>query len=165
MIEPQTIENVFNTVTGETGPEDHLVNKGVNRMRDIDGPVEDLYHLLDRMSDPDVSDEAVDKAQFEYDLYGQAYIGGDGLFKRLQDAQLNALISLVNVGEKANFINYLKERNEEYVYQAEVLQNKLEGIPADEAIMKFRMQDFVYKACLQMGSYIFQPSLMDYIKR
>lgn len=96
-----------------------------------------------------------------------AYVSGEdgtGLFKRLQDAQLNALLSLVNVGERANFVNYLKERNEEYVYQAEVMMNKLEVIPPDEAIMNFKMEDYVYKACLQMGTYIFQPTLMDYIK-
>jgi flagellar hook-associated protein 3 len=164
-IQPQTIENVFNPVTGEYEDVVHMINKGVNRMRDIDGPVDPLSHLLDVIGDPDTPDHIRDQAEFDYALYSEAYVGGDGLFKRLQDAQLNALISLVNVGERANFVSYLKERNEEYVYQAEVLQSKLEGIPADEAIMRFRMQDFVYKACLQMGSYVFQPSLMDYIKR
>jgi flagellin-like hook-associated protein FlgL len=157
----------------------HRVNIGVSLMGDIDGPVNGLEHLLeriddltDRINDPNTSAaeravamDQIEALQLEYDLYSEAYIGGDGLFQRLQEAQLNALISLVNVGERSNFVSYLKERNEEYVYQAEVLQNKLEGIPADEAIMKFRMQDFTYKACLQMGSYIFQPSLMDFINR
>ncbi|MCL2097028.1 MAG: flagellar hook-associated protein FlgL [Oscillospiraceae bacterium] len=164
-MEPETVENVFNTSTGEYEDMVYMINKGTNLMRNIDGPVEELEYLLDIIDDPNSSPEAVDKAQKEYDLYSEAYTGGDGLFKRLQDAQLNALISLVNVGEKANFVSYLQERNEEYVYQAEVMQNKLEGIPADEAIMNFKMQDYIYKACLQMGSYIFQPSLMDYIKR
>jgi flagellin-like hook-associated protein FlgL len=166
-IQPETIENVWNAETGEYEDAVHMVNKGTYRMRDIDGPVADLTYLRDILDDPPIeyTDEMIEKAQFEYDLYSEPYLGGDGLFKRLQDAQLNALIMLVNVGEKANFVNYLKERNEEFVYQAEVLQNKLEGIPADEAIMKFRMQDYVYKASLQMGTYIFQPSLMDYIKR
>ena len=118
---------------------------GIIRMNEVDGPITD--------------DDDVD--------FDGAYVSGEdghGLFQRLQDAQLNALISLVNVGEKANFINYLKERNEEYIYQAEVMMNKLESMPPDEAIMNFKMEDYVYKACLQMGSYIFQPSLMDYIK-
>jgi hypothetical protein len=99
--------------------------------------------------------------------FNGAYVSGEdgtGLFQRLQDAQLNTLLALVKVGERANFVNYLKERNEEYVYQAEVMMNKLEVIPPDEAIMNFKMEDYVYKACLQMGTYIFQPTLMDYIK-
>jgi len=128
----------------ETGLEmdlDFSVNAGVDRMPDIDGPI------------------------FEDDDFDGAFIGGSGLLERLQEAQLNALVSLIKVGEKANFITYLQERNGEYVYQAEVMQNKLEAMPPDEAIMMFKMQDYVYKACLQMGTYIFQPTLMDYIKR
>jgi len=114
---------------------------GVDRMTDIDGPI------------------------IEDDAFDGAFIGGDGLLQRLQDAQLGALVSLIKVGEKSNFITYLHERNGEYIYQAEVMQNKLETIPPDEAILMFKMQDYVYKACLQMGTYIFQPTLMDYIKR
>ena len=122
-----------------------MMNSGKIRMDEIYGPI-------------------TEEADVDFD---GAYVSGaeeHGLFKRLQDAQLNALLSLVNVGEKANFISYLKERNEEYIYQAEVMMNKLEVIPPDEAIMNFKMEDYVYKACLQMGTYIFQPTLMDYIK-
>ena len=125
---------------------DYLVNAGKDRMKEIDGPI--------------TSDDEIG-----LDSPYSGYVGGDGLFKRLQDAQLNALISLVQVGEKSNFVNFLKNRNEDYIYQAEAIQNKLEVMPPDEAIMLFKMQDYVYKACLQMGTYIFQPSLMDYIKR
>jgi len=108
-----------------------------------------------------------EKLQRDFDLYGDpAYsMNGDGLFKTLQQAQLNALISVVKVGERANFVTYLKDRTEQYIFQAESAQNKLEAQPADEAIMNYKMQDFIYKACLQMGTYIFQPSLLDYLKR
>jgi len=162
-----TIENALNPITGDYSDLEFRVYSGTIRMHDIDGPIMDeLDYLLDIVNDPTVSQEERDRAQYEYNLFGgESYLGGSGLFQRLQEAQLNALISLVNVGERCNFVNYLKERNEEYVFQAEVLQNKLEGIPPDEAIMHFKMQDYVYKACLQMGTYIFQPTLMDYIKR
>jgi len=111
---------------------------GEDRMKDIDGPIS--------IDDPD-------------------YHGTKGLFRMLQDKQQNVIIELVKVGEKSNFISYLKERTENNLYEAQVMQNKLELIPPDEAILKYKMQDYVYKACMQMSTYIFQPSLMDYLKR
>jgi len=97
--------------------------------------------------------------------YLRAFDGGDGLFKRLQDRQLNALIELTKVGEKYNYVDYLKTRNEDSMFQMEELQNRLEVMPPDEAILRFKMEDYVYKACLQMSTYIIQPSLMQFLGR
>ena len=96
------------------------------------------------------------------------YIDPDGLeagiFQRLQKAQLNALIGITTVGERANFIEYLQDRNRDSIFLAESMQSKLEVIQPDKAIMDFKMQEVVYQACLQMGNYILQPSLMSYLK-
>ncbi|MCL2775317.1 MAG: flagellar hook-associated protein FlgL [Oscillospiraceae bacterium] len=121
------------------------VNAGEDRMQDIDGPVV-------ASNDPNSK------------FYNDPYAGPIGLFQRLQTAQTNTLVELVKVGEKSNFVSYLKERNDNNLYQTQTMQNNLEFMPPDEAILNFKMQDYVYKACLQMSSYIMQPSLMDYLK-
>lgn len=118
------------------------INADENRMADLDGPVEN-----------------------DLPQYGGAYEGSIGLFQRLQDAQTKVLVEVVKVGEKANFVSYLKQRTDDNLYDAQVMQSKLEVIPPDEAILNYKMQDYVYKACLQMSSYIFQPSLMDYLRK
>jgi hypothetical protein len=100
-------------------------------------------------------------------FYDEEYLTayeGLGLSKRLENAQLRCLLGVVQVGEKSNFVTYLKTRNEDNMFQAQELQNRLEAIPPDEAILNFKMEDYVYKACLQMSSYIVQPGLMTYIK-
>lgn len=140
---------VLDTITGE-----HIIGAaGIDRMQDIDGPV---------IAATDPNDPFFKNRDFDS---FNAYQGDVGLFKRLQDKQQNAIIELVKVGEKSNFINYLQERTGNSLYEAQLMQNKLELIPPDEAILKFKMQDYVYKACLQMSSYIFQPSLMDFLRR
>jgi len=97
--------------------------------------------------------------------YLRAFEGTKGLAERLQEAQLNTIIELTKVGEKSNYVEFLKRRNENNMDMMYELQNKLEAMPPDEAILRFKMQDYVYKACLQMGTYIFQPSLMNFLGR
>jgi hypothetical protein len=89
----------------------------------------------------------------------------DGLFARLQSRQLNVLIELTEIGERDNHVNFLKGRNEDAMYHLQVWQNKLEAIPPEEAIMNFRLHQFVYNASLQMGAALFQPGLMQFITR
>lgn len=100
---------------------------------------------------------------FHFDENG--VYNGMGLGQRLQIAQQKCIIELTKVGEKANYVEYLKKRNEDTMTQMETLQNTLEVMPADEAILHFKMEDYVYKACLQMSSYIIQPSLMSFLGR
>ena len=128
------------------------VNEGFDHMSDIDGPV----NKVTDENDPFFGDQ-------NFDAYADPPGFNPGLFERLQNAQTKAIIELVKVGEKSNFVSYLKDRNDANLYDTQVMQNKLEVLPPDEAIMNFKMQDYVYKACLQMGSYIMQPSLMSYL--
>lgn len=90
---------------------------------------------------------------------------GNGLFERLQIAQMNTLIKLTEVGERANHVDFLHRRNDDQMFQMQMLQNRLEAMPPDEAILHFKMHDFVYKASLQMSAQIFQPGLMHFIGR
>lgn len=97
--------------------------------------------------------------------YHTAFIGGDGLFSRLRNAQLNTLLELTRVGERANHVNFLQRRNEDSTFQMQMMQNRLEAMPPEEAILNFKMHDFVYKASLQMSAQLFQPGLMHFIGR
>jgi len=168
-----SFESEHNPTTIEFDGLEHIVNDSISRMKDLDGPITDetLEESRERLeniiSDPLKSPEERAKAEYELNLYlGEEYNDdATGLFKRLQEVQLNTIISLAVIGERYNYVSYLKDRNEDYTYHNQVMQSNLETIPPDEAIMKFKMDDYVYKACLQMGTYIFQPSLMDYIKR
>lgn len=130
-----------------------------------------LYNLIGELADAfkDNNMEAIDGYIGDIDAsmdFGG--IGEDnlkvGIFKRLQDAQLDVLIGVTTLGESSNFVQYLRERNTDSIFLAEEMQNKLEVIQPDEAIMNFKMQEVVYQACLQMGNYILQPSLMSYLK-
>ena len=129
--------NLYNLIGRIADAFESEYKTGENRMADIDGPI---------TGDSD-------------------YDGEFGLFKRLQEKQHETVIELVKVGEKANFAAYLKDRTENNLYESQVMQNKLEMIPADEAILNYKLQDYIYKACLQMSTYIFQPSLIDYLGR
>lgn len=129
-----------------------------------------LYSLVGKLATAFENEDMASIDGYESLMPGQPStidpeLQNNGLFKRLQDAQLNALIELTTVGEKTKFVEYIKNRTETNIYQTEVMINKLEAIEPDKAIMNFKMQEMVYQACLQMGTYIFQPSLMDYIKR
>ena len=88
-----------------------------------------------------------------------------GLGQRLQAAQQRALLEITRIGEQSNFVEFLKHRNEDNTYQMQVMQITLETIPPEEAIMWFKMHDFIYKATLQMSSIIFQPGLMSFLHR
>ncbi|MCL2099532.1 MAG: hypothetical protein FWH24_03740 [Oscillospiraceae bacterium] len=97
--------------------------------------------------------------------YLMAFDGAKGLAERLQDIQVNAIIQVTKVGEKSNYLEFLQQRNENSMDQLYEMQYKLEALPPDEAILYFKMHDYVYKATLQMGAYIFQPSLMSFLGR
>ncbi|GHV10650.1 hypothetical protein FACS1894219_00520 [Clostridia bacterium] len=134
-----------------------------NKMEDVDGPIEEGDY-----SDTIVNvaiDGTIEEIPNPYPDYQGAFDGVAGLFKRMQDGQQHTLVELVKIGEKTNFITYLKGRTDDNIFLAESRQSQLEDIDAEEAIMNFEMQNYVYKACLQMGTYIFQPSLMDYLRK
>ena len=130
---------------------------------------DNIYNLIGELADAfkDNNMEAIDGYIREVDTTIE-YVDENnmraGIFRRLQNAQLSALIGITTLGEKSNFVEYLLDRNEDSIFLSEEMQNKLEIIQPDRAIMDFKMQEVVYQACLQMGNYILQPSLMSYLK-
>lgn len=130
---------------------------------------DNLYNLLGKIADAFESDDMdlIDGILGSDDLdYSNSSVeDGAGLFKKLEMAQQKALLEITNMGERSKFLEYLRDRTDANLYDANVLQNKLEAISYEEEIMNYQMQKMVYSACLQTGTYVLQQSLMDYLRR
>lgn len=134
---------------------------------DLIGVGEDnLYNLLGKIADAFESNnmDLIDGILGASDADADPENDGVGLFKKLEIAQQKVLIQLTNVGERSKFVEYLKNRTDSNLYEAETYQNKLEAIKYEEEIMNYKMQQMVYSACLQTGTYVLQQSLMDYLR-
>ena len=141
-------------IVGEGGPDEQsIISPEVPGHRPYHSTTMEMYR----------EDDYAYIRAFENGIHG--FPDGKGLAQRLQDIQVNAIIKLTEVGEKSNYLGFLKMRNENSTDQMYELQFKLEAMEPEEAILNFKMHDYVYKACLQMGAYIFQPSLMSFLGR
>lgn len=76
----------------------------------------------------------------------------------------NLLGKITESGTKSNFLDYAKSRLET---QSDNLAEKTDNVeyvsPAD-AIMDWKMQDYAYRAALQIGTNIIQPTILDFMK-
>jgi flagellar hook-associated protein 3 FlgL len=107
-----------------------------------------LYQLLGAIADKLDNNDLTD-----IDLYT----------KKLEARSDDIRMQYVGIGEKANYITYLADRLDREKIAASDKQNKLESLSLEEGIMQFSEQELVYNACLQMGTKILQPSLLDYL--
>ncbi len=83
--------------------------------------------------------------------------------KKLEARSDDVRMQYVGIGEKANYITFFADRLDREKIAASDKQNKLESLSLEEGIMQFSEQELVYNACLQMGTKILQPSLLDYL--
>jgi flagellar hook-associated protein 3 FlgL len=121
-----------------------LLGSGV----DGNGISNNLYQLLGQIADKLDSGNLTDM-----DLY----------IKKLESRSDDIRMQYVGIGEKANYITYFADRLDREKIAAADKQNKLESLSLEEGIMQFSEQELVYNACLQMGTKILQPSLLDYL--
>lgn len=117
---------------------------------DSNGISNNLYQLLGQIADKfdDPTDDLSDM-----NLYTQ----------KLEARSDDIRMQYVSVGEKANYITFFADRLDREKIAASDKQNKLENLSLEEGIMQFTQQELVYNACLQMGTKILQPSLLDYL--
>ncbi len=87
----------------------------------------------------------------------------DLYIKKLETRSDDLRMQYVGIGEKANYITFFADRLDREKIAASDKQNKLESLSLEEGIMQFTQQELVYNACLQMGTKILQPSLLDYL--
>ena len=161
--------------TGVFGPEERLIDIGIGLTKDADGKIitqtamnisnsgaellgtgidtdgitNNLYNLLGEMADILENNEA-DK----FDIYTN----------KLQKKADDIRIQYVNVGEKSDYISFFTERLKSEQVNLQINQSKLESIDFAESITIFGELELAYNACLQMGTKILQPSLLDFLR-
>ncbi len=87
----------------------------------------------------------------------------DLYIQKLESRSDNVRMQYVGIGERANYISFFADRLDRERIAAATKQNELESLGLEEGIMQFSEQELVYNACLQMGTKILQPSLLDYL--
>ena len=87
----------------------------------------------------------------------------DAYVDKLQTLTDNVVIEYSNIGQKTDFLSFLKERLGNNEFNATEQQSGLEGIDEAEAILAYNTQETAYEAALAMGSKIIQYSLLDYL--
>ena len=121
-----------------------LLGKGT----DEEGFSKNIYNLIGKIADKiefgDLTD--IDK-----------YV--DKLEKRADDIRMQ----YVAIGEKSNYISFFLDRLSAEKVTATARQTELEGLSIEEGAMMFAEQENMYNACLQMGTKILQPSLLEYL--
>jgi len=115
---------------------------------DGDGIPNNIYQLIGEIADKLESGDLSN-----IDLYTQK------LEKKSDDIRMQ----YVGIGEKANYISFFSDRLDREKIAASTKQNDLEVLSLEDGIMQFSQQELVYNACLQMGTKILQPSLLDYL--
>ena len=113
-----------------------------------------IYNMLDElartMNTAVPGDEIVSKIQ--------AFI------KPLQDAQSHVLALTAELGGKANRLDLMASRYEQDTINYTQMMSDAEDADQAEVIMRFKMAEAVYQAALATGSYVIQPTLMDFLK-
>jgi flagellar hook-associated protein 3 FlgL len=82
----------------------------------------------------------------------------------LQNAQSHVLSVLGDIGGRVNRLELISNRYEEDKLMYTDIKSKLEEVDQAEALMNFKIAEYVYNAALQVGSKIVQPSLVDFLK-
>lgn len=130
----------------------NIANSGIALLgagQDPEGISNNLYTLLGEIADKIEHNDLEDI---------QSY--ADKLNQKADDIRLQ----YVSVGEKNNLISYFVERHEAEMIHAQNRQVDLEGIDYAKSIVEFEEMQLAYNACLQIGTKILLPSLLDFLR-
>ncbi|MDF2685977.1 MAG: flgL [Clostridia bacterium] len=129
--------------TAHSGAE--LLGTGV----DINGVPNNLYNILG-----DLADMFENNNMTQIELYSE----------KLSDKADDVRLQYVSVGEQVKFVEFIDKRLDINELNNSKKSKSLEGIELEKAIIEFSSQELIYNACLQMGTKILQPSLLDYLR-
>jgi flagellar hook-associated protein 3 FlgL len=87
-----------------------------------------------------------------------------GYVGQLQDSQSHVLSVLADIGGRTNRLELLSNRYDEDNLMYTDMKSKAEDVDQAEAIMNYKMSEYVYNAALQVGANIIQQSLVDFLK-
>lgn len=128
-----------------SNPGSELLGTGV----DSDGVTNNLYNLIG-----DIADMFENNNMTNMDKYSA----------KLEDLKGEMLVKYTNVGQKSNFVEFLKKRHETSETNLYEKQNNIEGVDSARAIIEYTAQENAYNAALQMGSKILQMTILDYLR-
>ena len=97
-------------------------------------------------------------------LPGIDNIEGSRLLDAFRARTAELLNGITQLGADASFAEFTVERLLDDQLNMRERQQDLEIREPDEAIIDFRMQEFVYNAILQMGQRLLTPTLFDFIR-
>jgi flagellar hook-associated protein 3 FlgL len=115
---------------------------------DANGLPNNLYNLIGEIA-----------GKLEAGDMGDIKAYSDKLEQRADDVRMQ----YVSIGEKSNYISFFTDRLSSEKITASSKQTSLEGLSLEEGAIMFSQQELMYNACLQMGTKILQPSLLDYL--
>ena len=130
----------------------NIANSGVSLLGsgiDANGVPENLYSLLGKIAD------TLESGNFDnMEMYRS----------KLEQKSNDIRLQYVSVGEKSNFISYFMDRLETEKMHSVTRQNELESINYEKSIIEFNELQLAYNACLQIGTKLLQPSLLDFLR-
>jgi len=86
-----------------------------------------------------------------------------GYADQLQAAQSRTLAVVADLGGRTNRLELLEERYAQDTLTYRERKSNIEDIDQAEALMNYKMAEYVYSAALQIGSEVIQPSLVDFL--
>ncbi len=84
--------------------------------------------------------------------------------EKYQEQKKQVLLNVTDIGAKTNYLDFLKNRNEDNQFNLNKKILEVEFADPAEAIVSFRMQEYSYNAALSMGNKILQNSFIDFMK-
>lgn len=115
------------------------------------GMPNNIYSLLGKIK------QELRRTDFSYDDTSK-YI------KDFEKQKSQVIVAITDIGSKANYLDFLKTRNEDYQYNLNEKISNVEYVDSAEAIMDFKMQEYSYNSALAMGNKILQNSFIDFMK-
>nr|WP_312577358.1 flagellar hook-associated protein FlgL [Sedimentibacter sp.] len=83
--------------------------------------------------------------------------------EKYSEQKNNVLIGVTDIGAKANYLDFIKLRSEDYQYDLSDRLSKVEYVDTEEAATNFAMQKYSYNAALAVGNKLLQNSFIDFM--
>lgn len=109
-----------------------------------------LYNLLGQLAD------SFESADFNHEQTDQ-------LFGQFEKQSMSVLNRLTDIGAKTAYLTFMNDRYETQTGDLEERQVAVEGANAAKTIVEFKSLKASYEAALQMGTYLIQPSIFNFM--
>lgn len=118
---------------------------------DSDGDPLNVYSLMKKAAD------SLEKEPYDSDATAK-------LLNKLVKARDNIGLELTNVGDRLTTSKNNLKRLKDDDLNLTASMTRIESVDKESAIIDYKMYEFIYKATLQMGTKIIQPSIFDFMR-